>query len=128
MRIAIQPPIGFECEFRKRRPIGSLFIRAARRSIFNVLLSLSSPGDVVLTEALTYPGIKAAAGKLGLRLVGVTMDEQGILPDALGSACRQHKPKAVYLVPTMHNPTTVTLSPSRRKAIAEIIRKAGAIF
>ena len=82
----------------------------------------------MLTEELTYPGIKAAAGKLGLRLVGVAMDEQGILPDALGSACRQHKPKAVYLVPTMHNPTTVTLSPSRRKAVAEIIRKAGAIL
>jgi DNA-binding transcriptional MocR family regulator len=100
----------------------------SQAAIFNVLLSLTSPGDVVLTEALTYPGIKAAAGKLGVRLVGVPMDEQGILPDALGSACRQHKPKAVYLVPTMHNPTTVTLSPSRRKAIAEIIRKAGAIL
>jgi DNA-binding transcriptional MocR family regulator len=97
-------------------------------AIFNVLLSLTSPGDVVLTEALTFPGIKAAAGKLGVRLVGVTMDEQGILPDALGSACRQHRPKAVYLVPTMHNPTTVTLSPSRRKAIAEIIRKAGTVL
>ena len=96
--------------------------------IFNALLSLTSPGDVVLTEELTYPGIKAVAGKLGLRLVGVAMDEQGILPDALGSACRQHKPKTVYLVPTMHNPTTATQSPSRRKAVAEIIRKAGAIL
>jgi DNA-binding transcriptional MocR family regulator len=100
----------------------------SQAAIFNALLSLTSTGDVVLTEALTYPGIKAAAGKLGVRLVGVTMDEQGILPDALASACRQHKPKAVYLVPTMHNPTTVTLSPSRRKAVAEIIRKAGAIL
>jgi DNA-binding transcriptional MocR family regulator len=56
------------------------------------------------------------------------MDEQGILPDALASACRQHKPKAIYLVPTMHNPTTATLGLSRRKAVAEIIRKAGAIL
>jgi DNA-binding transcriptional MocR family regulator len=100
----------------------------SQAAIFNTLLSVTSPGDVVLTEALTYPGIKAAAGKLGVRLVGVTMDEQGILPDALASACRQHKPKAVYLVPTMHNPTTVTLGPSRRRAVAEIIRKAGAIL
>ena len=82
----------------------------------------------MLTEELTYPGIKAAAGKLGLRLVGVAMDEQGILPDALGSACRQQKPKAIYLVPTMHNPTTATQSPSRRKAVAEIIRKAGTLL
>ena len=100
----------------------------SQSAIFNVLLSLTSPGDVVLTEALTYPGVRAAAGRLGVRLVGVTMDEQGIQPEALGSACRQHKPKAVYLVPTMHNPTTATLSPARRKAIAEVIRKAGTIL
>ncbi len=77
-------------------------------AIFNLLLSLTSPGDVVITEALTYPGVKAAAARLGVRLVGVTMDEQGIVPEALGSACRLYKPKAVYLVPTMHNPTTAT--------------------
>ena len=45
-------------------------------------------------------------------------------PDALESACKQHKPKAVYLIPTLHNPTTATLSPSRRKAIADIIRNS----
>ena len=43
-------------------------------ALFNTLLSLTSPGDVVLTEALTFPGIKAAAAKLGVRLVGVAMD------------------------------------------------------
>lgn len=46
--------------------------------LFNALLSLASPGDVVLTEALTFPGIKAAAAKLGIRLVGVAMDGEGI--------------------------------------------------
>ena len=112
----------------KAQPDRLIIYPGSQAAIFNVLLSLTSPGDVVLTEALTYPGIKAAAGKLGVRLVGVTMDEQGILPDALGSACRQHRPKAVYLVPTMQNPTTVTLSPSRRKAVAEIIRKAGTLL
>jgi DNA-binding transcriptional MocR family regulator len=49
----------------------------SQSAIFNVLLSLASPGDVVLTETLTYPGVKAAAGGLGVRLVSVTMDEQG---------------------------------------------------
>ena len=96
--------------------------------LFNALLSLTSPGDVVLTEALTFPGIKAAAAKLGIRLVGVAMDGEGILPDALKSACRQHQPKAVYLVPTLHNPTTATLGPTRRKAVADIIRNSGTIL
>jgi DNA-binding transcriptional MocR family regulator len=53
------------------------------------------------------------------------MDREGIRPEALKDACRTHRPKAVYLVPTQQNPTTSTLSPQRRKAVAEIIRKSG---
>src|SRR5262249_28245275 len=68
--------------------------------------------------------IKAAAARLGVKLVGVTMDEGGIIPDALAGACRAHKPKAVYLIPTLHNPTTATLSSERRDAIARIVRDA----
>jgi DNA-binding transcriptional MocR family regulator len=92
--------------------------------LFNLLAHLARPGDVVLTEALTFPGIKAVAERLGIKLVGVTMDEGGILPDALAKACREHRPKAVYLIPTQHNPTTATLSPERRSAVAKIIRDA----
>lgn len=92
--------------------------------LFNVLADLARPGDVVLTEALTFPGIKAAAARLGVKLVGVAMDDGGILPDALAKACRTHSPNAVYLVPTLHNPTTTTLSAERRGAIAKIIRDA----
>jgi len=80
----------------------------------------------VLTEALTFPGIKAVAERLGVKLVGVAMDEGGILPDALVKACREHKPTAVYLIPTLHNPTTATLSAERRNAIAKTIRDADA--
>ena len=96
--------------------------------LFSVLAHLAAPGDVVLTEALTFPGIKAAAGRLGIKLAGVAMDDGGILPDALASACRRLKPKAVYLIPTLHNPTTATLSPERRSAIAAIIRKANIVL
>jgi DNA-binding transcriptional MocR family regulator len=91
--------------------------------IFNALLALTSPGDVVLTEALTFPGMKAAAARLGVRLVGIAMDAEGVRPDALDEKCRQHMPKAVYLIPTQQNPTTATMSPARRKAIAAILRK-----
>jgi DNA-binding transcriptional MocR family regulator len=91
--------------------------------IFNALLALTAPGDVVVTEQLTFPGMKAAAAKLGVRLIGVAMDGEGIRPDALEEACRKHKPKAVYLIPTQQNPTTSTMGANRRKAIADIIRK-----
>ena len=96
--------------------------------LYSLLAHLAAPGDVVLTEALTFPGIKAAAHRLGIKLVGVAMDDGGVLPDALASACRRLKPKAVYLIPTLHNPTTATLSPERRNAIAAIIRKANIVL
>jgi len=96
--------------------------------IFNALLALTSPGDVVVTEALTFPGLKAAAARLDVRLVGVAMDAEGARPDALDDACRKHRPKAVYLVPTQQNPTTATMGAARRKAIADIIRKRGCVL
>lgn len=96
----------------------------AQTILFNLLAHLAGPGDVILTEAVTFPGIKAAAVQLGVKLVGVAMDDGGVLPDALAKACRTHRPKAVYLIPTLHNPTTATLAPERRRAIAKIVRDA----
>jgi DNA-binding transcriptional MocR family regulator len=55
--------------------------------------------------------------------IGVPTDENGIIPDELDSACRQHAPRAVYLIPTIHNPTTATMPLSRRKEVAEILRR-----
>ena len=93
-----------------------------QNALFNLIIALTAPGDVVLTEALTYPGIRAAAACRDVRLVGVAIDEQGILPDALDAACRKHSPKAVYLIPTIHNPTTATMPRARREQVAEILR------
>ncbi len=113
---------------RKRVPdaqASRLAIFPGNQSIlFNALLTLAKPGDCVLTEALTFPGMKTAAAKLGLRLVGVPMDREGVLLDALAEACKKHKPAAVYLTPTQHNPTAATQGPKRRVAVAEVIRRA----
>ena len=49
--------------------------------------------------------------------------QEGIDPKALERACRRHKAKVVYLMPTMHNPTTATMTPQRRARVAQIIRK-----
>lgn len=100
----------------------------AQTILFNLLAHLARPGEVILTEALTFPGIKAAAAQLGVKFVGVAMDDGGILPDALAKACRTHGPKAVYLIPTLHNPTTATLAPERRSAIAKIVRDADTVL
>ncbi|MBN9085791.1 MAG: PLP-dependent aminotransferase family protein [Reyranella sp.] len=90
-----------------------------------LLLALTRPGDTVLTDRLTYPGFKSAAGAAGVKLVGVAADRGGMIPAALEEAARRHKARAVYLVPTIHNPTTVTLSAERREQLAAAIARRG---
>lgn len=94
-------------------------------ALFALLLGLVGPGGAVLTECLTYPGFKAAASAAGIRLIGVEMDAEGIVPAALDKAARGGEATVVYLMPTMHNPTTATMPPARRQRVAEIVRRRG---
>jgi len=87
------------------------------------LLAVTQPGDTLLVEALTYPGLKTLAARLGLRLQGIAIDREGLIPESLEAACREGKPRALFIMPTLHNPTTATLSAARRAAIAEIARR-----
>src|SRR5690606_33982714 len=81
------------------------------------------PGDAICVPALTYPGLKAAAEQLGVRLIPVTMDAEGPDPAALAEICGRERPQALYCVPTIHNPTTATLSLKRREEIAALARR-----
>ncbi|MDE1146865.1 MAG: PLP-dependent aminotransferase family protein [Azospirillaceae bacterium] len=94
----------------------------AQPALYALLSILAKPGDVVLVETLTYPGFTAIAARLGLRVVGVECDDEGLLPDALDAACRRHGARLLYCTPTHHNPTTATLSEDRRRAVAAIIQ------
>ncbi|MGV2101152.1 aminotransferase-like domain-containing protein [Rhizobium sp. 21-4511-3d] len=84
---------------------------------------LARPGDTVLSENITYPGMRSIAAQLRLNLSGLPMDEEGILPDALADACERLKPKALYLNPTLQNPLTLTIPERRREEIAAVARR-----
>ncbi|WP_343063170.1 PLP-dependent aminotransferase family protein [Amaricoccus macauensis] len=90
-----------------------------------ILSALAAPGDVLLCEAVTYPGLRSIAAKLRLGLVGLPEDAAGILPDALDAAIRDRAPKALYLNPTLRNPTTHTIPTERRAEIAEVLLRHG---
>ncbi|MFC7051141.1 PLP-dependent aminotransferase family protein [Hansschlegelia quercus] len=94
----------------------------AHAALLGIVGILAKPGDVVLCERVTYPGIRAIAAQLGVRLIGLEMDADGVTPDALGEACERFRPKAVYLNPTLQNPTTLTISEPRRAALAAVAR------
>ena len=101
-------------------PARVLLCPGAQPAITGILSLLAKPGDTVLTDTLTYPGLRTVAAQLGIRLEGVEADSDGMMPGALDSACRGHTPKALYCVPSIHNPTTVTMPLQRRQALVEV--------
>ncbi len=93
-----------------------------QNALFVSLLTLCRPGDEILCEALTYPGFRSAAEALQLRVTGIPIDDEGLLPAAFEEACLRG-PKLLYLIPTLQNPTTITLSSERRREIVAIARR-----
>ncbi|WP_375577043.1 aminotransferase-like domain-containing protein [Paracidovorax oryzae] len=95
----------------------------AQAAIAASILALTEPGDAILAEPMTYPGVMAAAAELGRRIVPVEADAHGMLPDKLEQACRQQQTGLVYLNPTLQNPTAITMPEHRRKALARIAQR-----
>lgn len=101
----------------------------ARQAISLAFDLACGPHGVILTERVTYPGAIALARRKGYRMQGIALDAQGMLPEALAEALdgvASGGNRAVYLTPTLHNPTTATMGLARRQAIVEVCRKAGA--
>ncbi len=95
----------------------------AHPALLGILTILAKPDDIILSEEITYPGARSIAAQLRLKLVGLPMDAEGIDPEAFADACIKLKPKALYLNPTLQNPTTLTIPEARRTAIASVARR-----
>lgn len=95
----------------------------AQHGLACVFTAIAAEGDIILSDAITYQGISALCRSQGLELRGVAGDRAGMLPDAFEAACVAMQPRAVFLVPTLHNPTTATMPEHRRRAIASIARR-----
>lgn len=108
-------------------PDGVIVCSGAQQALLIALAAHASRGDLIATEALNYPGVRRIADFLGLQLVGLPLDEQGIEPGALADACKKHKLRAIVCTPVNHNPTTATMSLERRQQILDIALRNGLV-
>ncbi len=97
----------------------------AQHGLACVLRTVARPGDAVLTESLSYPGLQALARSMRLQLIGIETDEHGMVPQALERAAKTFDTKFVYCAPTLHNPTAATMPMARREAVAAVMRTHG---
>ncbi|MFI5590408.1 PLP-dependent aminotransferase family protein [Amycolatopsis sp. NPDC051758] len=102
-----------------------LIVDGAQHGLAVTAMALFRPGDVVAVDAVTYPGFRVLARTLGLELAPVPVTADGPDLDAFDRLCRRRRVRAVYTMPTMHNPLGWVLSTEQRTRLAEIARQHG---
>ena len=88
---------------------------------------LISPGDVVALESPSYLGAITAFNAYEPKYVNIDTDDEGIIPESLVKLLEKRSVKFIYLVSTFQNPTGRTLSASRRREVAEIVKRFEAL-
>jgi len=83
------------------------------------------PGDVVIAEGPTYPGMLPTLGAYDADVRHIPMDGDGMLIDALQTELERldaagRRPKLIYTIPSFQNPAGVSLSLERRRALVEL--------
>lgn len=110
------------------RPVDAsrvILTNGTQSAIQLLLKTLVGPGGTLAAERLSYGPLRLLADLAGVRLVGLDIDEEGIVPAAFEAMCRASAPAALYCNPTVQNPTTAVMPLERRIAIAEIARRYG---
>jgi GntR family transcriptional regulator/MocR family aminotransferase len=87
--------------------------------------ALSKPGDTIAVEAKGYPPAWRLFESLGLNILPIPVDEEGLNVGALKSLMKRTPVKFVYVTPLHQYPTTVTLSPRRRQQLIQLAEVNG---
>jgi len=95
----------------------------AQHALTTSLAATLAPGDTILTEELTYSGLRMLAQQMRLKVRGIAMDGEGLRPEALEMACRSSRARVLYCMPRMQNPTSAVMSERRRRQVATLAEK-----
>ena len=87
------------------------------------LMTVANAGDLIVTEELGHHTLKALSRYLGIRIQGLEIDAEGIVPAAFAAACKKSPVKAIYLMPTGLNPRAATMSVERREELVSVARQ-----
>jgi DNA-binding transcriptional MocR family regulator len=100
-----------------------LIVSGAQHGLATAVMALLLPGDVVAADALTYPGFKVVAEAHRLELVPISTTDRGPALDVLERACKNRRVRAIYAMPTLHNPLGWIFDSRQREDLVAIARK-----
>lgn len=102
-----------------------LIVNGAQHGLAVTVMATLQAGDVVAVDALTYPGFKVLAHALHLDLVPLPGGADGPDLDALEKLCATRPVRAIYTMPTLHNPLGWVMPAPERTRLIEIARRYG---
>ncbi len=100
-----------------------LIVNGAQQGLAVTVMGLLKPGDVVAIDALTYPGMKALAQSYRLDLEPLPATAAGLDLERLAALCKRRPVRAVYTMPTMHNPLGYVMSEADRGRLAALAQR-----
>jgi DNA-binding transcriptional MocR family regulator len=104
--------------------VEEIVVTSGAQEAFQLLLSAyTRPGDAILVEELTHLGLKNIGNFLKLNMIGISMDDMGLMPQSLDEACRQSNARILFLTPTLQSPTTAIMELGRRQEILSVARR-----
>lgn len=103
-------------------------VDGAQHGLATTVMALLQPGEVVAVDALTYPGFKVLAEAYRLELAPISAAGQGPDLDALDALCKRRRVRAVYVMPTLHNPLGWVVGASQRRQLVAIARRHGLLI
>ena len=110
--------------YRVRVAAGQLFVTAGASQALDLVCTLfTRPGDTVLVEDPSYFLALRIFADHGLNVIGVPMDENGLIVPALEELLEKCRPAFIYTIPTFHNPGGCVLSAPRRRELIRISRE-----
>jgi 2-aminoadipate transaminase len=102
-----------------------IVLTGSTQGIMVVAQSLAEPGDEIIVETPSYPGALQIFQICGLRAIPVPLDEEGMRVDHVEAILRTRRPRFIYTMPSLHNPTNVTMNADRRERLVTLARRAG---
>lgn len=146
MREIFQANIGYSLSLGYSEPKGSLSLRKTVSKYLNVKgiqagpesilivsggiqalqlisIGLLKRGSTIFHETPSYLNSVHVFQSSGMNLLGIPIDDQGIICESIGRLKRQHQAALLYTIPSFHNPTGILMSERRRKQLLEVSQK-----
>jgi DNA-binding transcriptional MocR family regulator len=100
-----------------------LITSGSQQALDLIFRAFLQPGDTVLIEEPSFFGVIELLKHYGAHIVSLPMDKEGMQTSILEYMLEKHRPKFIYTIPTYQNPTAISMSIERRKALIALSNK-----